>query len=513
MSRLSPCPPSDTSMTPGFSVWIDLLARPNRRLPERADDAIAYLDDALGQLVFAEWTPASLVQHFGSPGEAKQHQPAVFQLLLFHDRVVQYWSAGQILTTPAQDAPPPEVVLNRLLRALRTRFRCVESGAPPATAQENRHDAPVTIVRKPVEAMPWLLRAGRYVNGDAGTNTLGVTNDAAALKAFLQERASRSRDTHRTYVHEIRRLIAWAQSAGIGPLSDLSREALIAYRAALPEIRSADDASAGPLAPRAVARALAVVKSLFSYWAQTGYLKANPASALGGSSPDRASLKPERFLPSSALTAGDRWLAAAAVGRCSLGPLRRAAIFALYRYAGIRVAELASSADRALPRIHVNAQAAWTLEVMGKGNHQRAIPLPECCVAVLRSYRVARGLPETPAPFENVSLIHGKRGAGLGKSGLYREVKAALNEIAETASGQDPVSLAMLHLASPHWLRHAYARAMVVECNVPLPVVQGLLGHASVTTTSGYAKTDLTEARCFVTRTFDGTPASAERTD
>jgi integrase/recombinase XerC len=510
--------PSGTTAPPGFSVWIDLLARPTRRLPERRDDALAYVTDALDHLVFVEWTPRSLVQRFRSPGEAKQHQPAVFQLLLLHDRVVQYWSAGQIVTAPAPDAPPPEVVLNRLLRALPTRFRRadagVDRGVVPGTVPRGRREATIVITQEPLDATSWLQRAGRYFNGDTGTNTLGVTDDAAALKAFLQDRASRTRDTQRTYVHEIRRLIAWAQTAGIGPLSDLSREALLAYRDALPQVTSLAHASAGPLAPRSVRRALAVVKSLFSYWSQTGYLKANPASALGGSPPDRASLRPERFLPSPALAAGDRWLADTAAGPGTLGVLRRAAIFALYRYAGIRVAELEWSGDTGLPRITVDAQAGWTLEVQGKGSRQRAVPLPICCVTVLRRYRQARGLAEVPAAFETVSLIDGERGTGLGKSGLYREVKAALIQIAGTVPGADPGSLAMLHRASPHWLRHGYAHTLVVEHGVPLPVAQGLLGHASVTTTSTYAQTDLTEARRFVNQTFDRDPPQRDsRTD
>ncbi|WP_282183691.1 tyrosine-type recombinase/integrase [Herbaspirillum sp. ST 5-3] len=45
--------------------------------------------------------------------------------------------------------------------------------------------------------------------------------------------------------------------------------------------------------------------------------------------------------------------------------------------------------------------------------------------------------------------------------------------------------------ASPHWLRHAYAKTLVVEHKVPLPVAQALLGHAPVQTTAAYAKTDL----------------------
>lgn len=61
---------------------------------------------------------------------------------------------------------------------------------------------------------------------------------------------------------------------------------------------------------------------------------------------------------------------------------------------------------------------------------------------------------------------------------------------------------ALLRKASPHWLRHAYARTLVVDHQVPLPAAQALLGHASVQTTAAYARTDLSQLRAFVDATF-----------
>ena len=40
----------------------------------------------------------------------------------------------------------------------------------------------------------------------------------------------------------------------------------------------------------------------------------------------------------------------------------------------------------------------------------------------------------------------------------------------------------------PHTLRHGYGNYMVNEKNVPLPVVQGLMGHARIDTTAIYTK-------------------------
>ena len=60
----------------------------------------------------------------------------------------------------------------------------------------------------------------------------------------------------------------------------------------------------------------------------------------------------------------------------------------------------------------------------------------------------------------------------------------------------------LLRAASPHWLRHAYAKALVVDHQAPLPVAQALLGHGSVQTTAAYAKTDLSQLRAFVETSF-----------
>jgi integrase/recombinase XerC len=67
---------------------------------------------------------------------------------------------------------------------------------------------------------------------------------------------------------------------------------------------------------------------------------------------------------------------------------------------------------------------------------------------------------------------------------------------------QDEADALLLRSVSPHWLRHAYARTLVVDQGVPLPAAQALLGHASVQTTAEYAKTDLSTLRAFVDKGF-----------
>ncbi|SIT41807.1 Integrase family protein [Paraburkholderia piptadeniae] len=546
-------------MTP--ADWIDTGALPVQRLPSRSDAALAYVAEVLGHPVYRRWTLADLKRVAPSLADAKRAHPAVFALLLGHDAAIEYWAHGRLHLVADDAAPAAEGVLVRLLRAHRRRFRYLPEGSEAAahgsTAIHRDANRPpgdaaggAVIVETadtlalvasgntdPAALRTWLTRAGRFMNAST-TNSLGVADDAQALALFLRDRAQRSPHTLRAYRTELRRLIGWCDAHRRGPLSDLTRDDLLAFRRSLDQPGHATGAACAVAsggastvhAPRSDAgrrRALAVVSSLFRYWQKTGYLVVNPAVELSGDGAARMTWTPARILPArllmlcDAVTAGER--------PPEVSPLvwaRRCAIWALYRFAGVRLAELEWSAEQGLPRLSVDEAArkdfdttagvasvlpdpvglAWTLHVRGKGGKRRAIPLPSRCAPVLRAYRVLRSLPAEPAPFESVPLIHSEKRDALGHSGLYDEVKAVLQAAEARVPSGDAATRALLHAASTHWLRHGYARTLVVDHAVPLPVAQTLLGHASVQTTAAYARTDLTQLRDFVEGSF-GAPS------
>uniref|UniRef100_UPI003F490B63 tyrosine-type recombinase/integrase n=1 Tax=Cupriavidus necator TaxID=106590 RepID=UPI003F490B63 len=354
----------------------------------------------------------------------------------------------------------------------------------------------------------WLARAGRFAQPHASTNTLGAADDAQALALFLRDRAGRSPHTLRAYGAELQRLMRWCSARQLGPPSDLTRQQLLAYGHALQHgERGAEGPrpAVGRLSEATRTRALAVVASCYRYWYDTGYLHANPAAGLSTGSRAHAGFAPTRLLPPALLAACDAWLDTPQPdGASPLTAQRRRAIWALYRYAGVRLAELAWSAKIGLPRLEAEAPGRWTLYVCGKGRKPRAIPLPAPCVTVLRAYRLGRGLPAEPPAHEVLPVIHGHKGEALQSAGLYREVKAIFAAVADGLQAREPAQALLLRAASPHWLRHAYARTLVVDHQVPLPAAQALLGHASVQTTAAYAKTDLSQLRTFVEQTFTG---------
>jgi site-specific recombinase XerD len=441
--------------------------------------------------------------------DAKADKPVVFRLLIDTPEVIEYWERGRIRIVPQAEAPSADIVLERLLHTHRRRFKPARDRFPatvPGKTPIQLLLAPLDTTGSPHTTM-WLERGGRFVNRHADTNTLAVADDAQAVALFLRDRASRSRHTFRAYAAELRRLIRWCENRQCGPLSDLNRNDLLGYRDALRGARAetsdtCDQRAAIP-SEKTSARALAVVASLYQYWFDTGYLSANPAAGLVTGAQARVMFAPQRFIPTEVLAACDAWVyQESAVGKSDITVARRRAIWALYRYSGVRLAELAWTIDIGLPRVEADHPDQWTLFVSGKGQKLRAIPLPIICIAVLRTYRVARGLSSEPKGHEQLPLIHGFKGGSLQEAGLYSEVKSIFDAVADRIEPSDPENAILLRRSSPHWLRHVYAKTLVVDHKVPLPVAQSLLGHASVQTTAAYAKTDLSQLREFVELSF-----------
>lgn len=490
-------------------TWIDHGVTPPATLPADPELAIGYLADVLGHVIHERWTFTRLKHLYPSLADAKAAKPVVFRLLIDTPDVIEFWERGRIRVLPQSDAPSAGTVLERLLHTHRRRFKPARDRFP-ATVPENE---PIQALLAPLDTSgsphttTWLARGGRFVNRHADTNTLAVADDAQAVALFLRDRASRSRHTFRAYIAELRRLIHWCQHRQLGPLSDVTRNDLLSYRDALRGVRAemADSGQHSVIpSEKTRARALAVVASLYQYWFDTGYLSANPAAGLVTGAHPRTMFAPQRFIPIEILMACDDWVFQDSldVAASDITLARRRAIWALYRYSGVRLAELAWSIDNGLPRVEADNAEQWTLYVSGKGNKLRAIPLPIVCIDVLRMYRVARGLSSEPKGHEQLPLIHGFKGGSLQEAGLYSEVKLIFDAVAERIEQSDLENATLLRASSPHWLRHAYAKTLVVDHKVPLPVAQSLLGHASVQTTAAYAKTDLSQLREFVEASF-----------
>jgi len=133
----------------------------------------------------------------------------------------------------------------------------------------------------------------------------------------------------------------------------------------------------------------------------------------------------------------------------------------------------------------------------GKGNRDRCVPLPSRTLRLLREYwRDDRPLHLAELPACKVRLAPpdalfpaGRTEGVVGPRSVQRAMKLAVAQCG------------IKKKATVHTLRHSYATHLL-ERSVPLPVIQQVLGHASVRTTLIY--THLTEPSiCRVRDTID----------
>jgi integrase/recombinase XerD len=106
------------------------------------------------------------------------------------------------------------------------------------------------------------------------------------------------------------------------------------------------------------------------------------------------------------------------------------------------------------------------LRIIGKGNKERIVPLPEPMLLGLRQLRKIHKNPRCPFP--------NRAGTSpIGRATLIRTFSAA-----RAAAG-------IRRQVTPHSLRHGYATRLI-ENRVDTAVVQILLGHSNIATTTIY---------------------------
>lgn len=190
--------------------------------------------------------------------------------------------------------------------------------------------------------------------------------------------------------------------------------------------------------------------------------------------------------------------------------------FVALRELGLRASELVGVRMRDVYPLTdpKTARTYWILKIgeeYAKGSKGRDVPMTRAVFEELMAYRSAFGLPPVPEPGEEYGLLLsvqtkpvaiGSRLVAEAKSrryfrawasltsrkSLYLIVKNRLDEMATKLERQGRGSeVAQLRDVSPHWLRHTFAKALIVRGR-DIRVVAESLGHASVTTTMAYTK-------------------------
>jgi integrase/recombinase XerD len=142
--------------------------------------------------------------------------------------------------------------------------------------------------------------------------------------------------------------------------------------------------------------------------------------------------------------------------------LRDRAILALLYGTGIRASECSS-----LTEGDVDLEYC-TITVVGKGGHERCVPLNKCVVKAMSYHRHHRGRATPRAPF-----FRSRRNNGMSRWAIYERVRTWGYRAKITKR------------VSPHRLRHTFATHLV-RTGTNLVTIRDLLGHKQIASTQVY---------------------------
>ncbi len=208
-----------------------------------------------------------------------------------------------------------------------------------------------------------------------------------------------------------------------------------------------------------IARRLSSLRRYYALQLQQGALRADPTARV------RAPKLPRR-LPKNLTESQVEALLAAPDTETTLGLRDRAMLETLYA-TGLRVSELTG-----LTLAQVSLDMG-VVRVMGKGSKERLVPLGEEAIAWIRRY-LSTGRAALAGKARGNAMFVTGRGGPLTRQAFWALVKRYAAKAAIPAAN-----------LSPHVLRHAFATHLLNH-GADLRVVQLLLGHADITTTTIY---------------------------
>ena len=142
------------------------------------------------------------------------------------------------------------------------------------------------------------------------------------------------------------------------------------------------------------------------------------------------------------------------------------AVLELAYASGLRLAELK---NLRLEQLHLDA---GFINVIGKGNKERVVPVGRKAVGALNRY-IEVGRPKLITPRSPANVFLTKRGTPFASVTLWLRIKHRVRRAGISRN------------ITPHMLRHSFATHLL-EHGADLRVIQELLGHANISTTEVY---------------------------
>lgn len=492
-----------------------------------------YLDDALRQIrLMADSSIGK--PHFNDP-IAQWIRPKTAALLLTQEitnlgdlvDLINLRGYGWHKPIPKLGDKRAKVVLNWLKNQGFTFSEVIQ--APPALAKVAYFNeiSPQNRVLAPLETvtLPSPYDGSQGENRALARPYIGAQNDLEAIKAYLLMHKGNSK-TYRSYTKELERFLLWSVIVRGKALSSLLVDDCEAYKdflqAPSPEFcgkvmprfsKAWKPFAPSPLSPKSQKYAVLVIKTAFDWLVKVRYLAGNPWVAVKYPQVEQT----EHLMQIEKALSADLWERLIEALDVDCAPpeasqmrIARAAIL-LMGDSGLRREEVASAEITNF--VPSNLAKIYELQVLGKRKKWRTVPVSPRTVEALKAHFLDREKiwktsgaesgqenialagpllsPLKLPPTERSKAKHSDDATMLRQpytaNGIYALVGRSLNILLKRKhywTDEEKMALAAL---SAHDFRHTFATQGVAS-GVPIDVMQTILGHTSMTTTSIYVQ-------------------------
>lgn len=377
------------------------------------------------------------------------------------------------------------------------------------------------------------ISLGIGLDGRTGTNRADATHrsleaddDLSAIRAWLSARAENP-NTRNAYRKEAERFLLWCtvekdiamSSVGTAEASEYLRwleqlgrfdEKQWARRWKCPQhdwIGKKNTSRGDPqwrpfneaLSHTSRKLAMTVIRQLFTFLKKTGYIIFSPFDQISSKVPYLEGEGAPKAFADRSFTE-EQW---AHVMDCfeaeedNEAHARLAVILMLGKGLGLRASEMLAAQTGWIAERRIDNDLITVIEVLGKGDKVRRLPLQPDELGLINHYLKLRdlapvGITDSSTPIlsslrrgRKAQMAPGKaRASSLSRSGLYRTLSAFFEKCAKAIEETRPLEAEKFRSSSTHWLRHTFATSALKS--MPVNIVQNAMGHASVGTTSRY---------------------------
>ncbi|MBR1888241.1 MAG: tyrosine recombinase XerD [Bacteroidales bacterium] len=262
---------------------------------------------------------------------------------------------------------------------------------------------------------------------------------------YLMLERRMSPNTVASYCHDVE---AFLESTGLEPVSVQTSDI-------------EDYLGSIKVSKRSSARLLSALRNFFDWCVQEGEIKYNPCDNVD-------SPKLGKYLPAVLSVEEVSAIMDSVDLKSATGKRDRAILEVLYG-CGLRVSEAAT-----LRISRIDFEEGF-VDVIGKGDKQRLVPLGEMAADAVKAYLPERPIPAA-RPYEDILFLN-RFGKPLSRISIFNMVKKQ-------------AMIAGIHKEiSPHTFRHSFATHLI-ENGADLRIVQEMLGHESILTTEIYTHID-----------------------